>query len=349
MALIDMYRNNITRKRKELSKLQHDKASVSNKRPHLTQKIIAAQRSIGNTKSASTVQSKLREIERAQKDLADIDKRIADIESKIARVSKEIAGEETKLQREEERELKKKEQDESKRIKDAERKMKRVNAALADHGKLHEETQRAIIDLQKVPVRITVLFLASNPINASPLRLDEEAREIREMIRKSEHRDSVIFETRWAVRPQDVLQAINELNPTIIHFSGHGSENDEIVFQSPDGTAKHVSKEAIVRVMMTAGDNIKLVFFNTCFSYGQAEALVEHVDAAIGMNAPISDEAARVFAAQFYSSIGFGFSVQKAFKQAQAALMLEGIPEDDTPELYTKEGLVADEIIIVRP
>jgi hypothetical protein len=224
-----------------------------------------------------------------------------------------------------------------------------MKETLGRHAEMHKETQRAIIDMQNVPEKITVLCMASNPLDQGFLRLDEEAREIHEMIRKSAHRDSVSFETRWAVRTQDVLQAINELNPTIIHFSGHGSDEDELVFQTPDGRTKLVSKEAIVQVMMSAGDHIRLVFFNTCFSYGQAQAVVEHVDAAIGMNTSIGDDAARVFAAQFYSSIGFGQSIQKAFHQAKAALMLEGIPEENKPELYVRDGLDADEIIIVRP
>ena len=37
------------------------------------------------------------------------------------------------------------------------------------------------------------------------MRLDEEARSIQEMIRKSEHRDSISFETRWAVRPSKIF------------------------------------------------------------------------------------------------------------------------------------------------
>lgn len=131
------------------------------------------------------------------------------------------------------------------------------------------------------------------------------------MIRKSKHRDAVSFETRWATRALDVIQAINEKNPTIIHFSGHGSEDDEIVFQDNQGNAKLVSKEAIVQTMMSTSDEIKLVFFNTCFSYGQAQTMVQHVDAAIGMTTTIGDDAARVFAAQFYSAIGFGLSLKK--------------------------------------
>ena len=42
-------------------------------------------------------------------------------------------------------------------------------------------------------------------------------------------------------------------------------------------------------------------------------------------------------------------SVRKAFEQAKALLMLEGIPEEETPELFTAQGLSAEDIVIVKP
>jgi len=222
--------------------------------------------------------------------------------------------------------------------------MKDLKSSLASHDSLHQQTQKEIADLRKVPEKIAVLFIASNPLDQQQLRLDEEAREIEIMIRKSEYRDSVSFITKWAARPLDILQAINEINPTIVHFSGHGSDEDQLVLQDNSGNTKLINKEAIVQTMVSTSDSIKLVFFNTCFSFGLAEAITEYVDAAIGMNASIGDEAARVFAAQFYSAIGFGHSVNKAFQQAKSALMLEGIQEENTPELYTKSN--ADSILV---
>jgi hypothetical protein len=61
------------------------------------------------------------------------------------------------------------------------------------------------------------------------------------------------------------------------------------------------------------------------------------------MNTSIGDEAAR-----FYSALGFGLSLKRSFEQAKAALMLESIPEEDTPELFIQDGLNPDEIIIVK-
>jgi len=224
-----------------------------------------------------------------------------------------------------------------------------MSNVITKHGRLHQETQRTLESIQKLPEEINVLFLASNPIDQPQLRLDEEARSISEMIRKSKHRDSINFISCWAIRTIDVLQSLNEHNPSIVHFSGHGSANDEIVFQDSKGNAKFITKEAIVQAMMASSEGIRLVFFNTCYSHNQAEAVTEHVEAAIGMKTSIGDEAARIFSSQLYSSIGFGFSVKKAFEQAKALLMMENIDEDDTPELFVKDGVVAEELIIVKP
>lgn len=92
-----------------------------------------------------------------------------------------------------------------------------------------------------------------------------------------------------------------------------------------------------------------MTFFSSCFTHSQAKEIVEYVDTAIGMIEEIGDDSARIFAAYFYSAIGFGHSVKTAFEQAKSALMLEGIPEESVPELYTKEGLDSEEIILVKP
>jgi hypothetical protein len=71
------------------------------------------------------------------------------------------------------------------------------------------------------------------------------------------HRDAVKLVSCWAVRPLDVLQALNEHHPRIVHFSGHGSDQDEIVFQDNNGATKLVSKEAIVQTMAAASGESK--------------------------------------------------------------------------------------------
>ena len=59
------------------------------------------------------------------------------------------------------------------------------------------------------------------------------------------------------------------------------------------------------------------------------------------MNKPIQDGAAILFAASFYRAIGFGRSVREAFDLGKVALLLEGIAEDQTPEMFVRKGVDA--------
>ena len=111
---------------------------------------------------------------------------------------------------------------------------------------------------------------------------------------------------------------------------------NQIYFVDDDGrTAKPVSKDTLVDLFRACNhdNNIWLVLFNACYTDPLAEALTQGqvVDYAIGMNAAIGDEAARVFSAQFYSSLSYGLPVNQAFNQALVQLKLQEIPEEKTP------------------
>jgi CHAT domain len=349
MSFSDMYRRAVESSAKELGKHHSDKASHASKRADIQRRISSANQSASRASSVSSKKSYLNTAIRLQGDLVSIEKKMADTEGKIANAQKKLGEAQTKLANEELKESKKRQSVLDQATKSSERAMRSVVSKLRAHDGIHIATQATIKKLTELPEKIKVLFLAANPMDEPELRLDEEVRAIAGTIRKAKHRDSVELLSVWAVRPADVLQALNEHNPQIVHFSGHGSDLDEIGFLDDVGNAKWVSKDAIVQLMMASAAGIRLVFFNTCYSSNQAQAVTQHVEAAIGMNTEIGDEAARVFAAQFYSAIGFGLSLQQAFSQARALVMMEGIDEENTPELFVRDGLAATEIFIVRP
>lgn len=349
MALIDTYRHNVTRKRDEIANLTSDKAKEKDKIAKARKKIDNANSAIGRTKNASTIKSKLRDISNAERDITTAEKKISELEKKLSKAEKDLAEEQKKVEREEEKAHKQRMKEEANMQKKTQKQISDLNRTMKAHAQNQGEMQSQIQELQKLPENITVLFLAANPIDTPSLRLDAEARAIQETIRKSAYRDTLRFETRWAVRTSDILQAINEVNPDVIHFSGHGAPNGDLAFENINGEMKLVSKEAMTQIIMTLSDKVKLMFFNACFSSTQAQSIVEHLDAAIGMNTSIGDEAALVFASQFYSSIGFGKNIKIAFDQAKAALMLEGIPEETTPELYIRDSLKAEDLVLVKP
>ncbi|MGV6954719.1 hypothetical protein [Pseudomonas chlororaphis] len=348
---VDTYRRQVSQHTVNIGKLQVEKGKVAKKVAIASKKSLDAQIAAGKSKSLSTVSSKLKEAQRYAVEEAKAQQELGKLETKIASEQTKLIAAKNRLDQEEAREQKKKQNAQTKADLDQDRRMRGIRADLARHDNLHAETQSSIKKLTALPEKITVAFFASDPgsNSATRLALDEEVRSIGMKIRASDHRDSVKLESRWAVRPGDILQAINELKPTVIHFSGHGSSADELVLQDDNGSPKFVPMPAIVQAMALASETVKLVFFNTCYSYNQAEACAEHVSAAIGMNDSIGDEAARVFSAQFYSAIGFGLSINKAFQQAKAALMLEGIAEESTPELYMRNGEDEVSLTLVKP
>ena len=187
--------------------------------------------------------------------------------------------------------------------------------------------------------KIKILFLAANPADTNSLKLDEEIRAITEKIRASDYRDSLDLVSAWAVRPDDLLQLLNQHKPHIVHFSGHGNQIGEIVLVDNAGYAKPVTPKAIKALFSSLKDNVRVVFFNACYSQSQAQAIGEIIDYVVGMNTTIGDRAAIIFAASFYRALGFGRSVQEAFEQGKTALLLESILEDRTPELLIRDGI----------
>lgn len=210
-----------------------------------------------------------------------------------------------------------------------------------------EEIFAMVADASKLPEKIKVLLFAARPRDQDQLALDEEHRAIVQKIRASEYRDSVELIARWAVRTDDLLQALNEHQPHIVQFSGHGDKGG-LAFVDSSGGTKETSTEAIAELIRVTADNIQVVIFNTCNSASQASEASQHIPVAIGMSTSIGDEAARIFAAQFYSSVGFGRSIQSAFDQARAAIMFEGISEHNTPKLFcVNPG--STQIVLVKP
>ncbi|MEO6892854.1 MAG: CHAT domain-containing protein [Ktedonobacteraceae bacterium] len=195
---------------------------------------------------------------------------------------------------------------------------------------------------------VKTLFLAANPTSTPRLAIDEEMRAIEQKVRAADHRDVLVFRSSWAVRPDDLLQLLNQHRPQIVHFSGHGNQ-DGLSLAGNDGQARAVTTRALTALFATLKDSICLVFLNACYSREQAQALVSSIDCVIGMKKSIRDDAAAVFASSFYRAIGFGRSIQGAFDQGITALLLEGIPEEDIPELLVKDGVDPTQIVLVRP
>ena len=181
-----------------------------------------------------------------------------------------------------------------------------------------------------------VLILAANPKDTSRLRLDEEIREIKEGLRRSRNRDQFILEQRFAVRPSDIRRAVLDSEPQIIHFSGHGTGDEGLVFEDEIGQSKLVSSDALAALFRLFSEQVECVVLNGCYSEVQAKAIAQHVEYVIGMNNAIGDKAAIEFAVGFYDALGAGRSIGDAYQFGSNAIQLSAIPEHLTLVLIRK-------------
>lgn len=184
-----------------------------------------------------------------------------------------------------------------------------------------------------------VLFLASSPLDEARLRLDQEAREIDEGLRRSRKREQFRLEQRWAIGTDGLRRALLDTEPQIVHFSGHGSGQSGIVVEDDGGMSKLISNEALAQLFALCADHVECVLLNACYSEVQAAAIAQHINYVIGMSHAIGDKAAIKFATGFYDALGAGKTIEIAFKFGCNAIQLENIPEHLIPTIKRKNDI----------
>ena len=185
---------------------------------------------------------------------------------------------------------------------------------------------------------ISILFLAADPTDASRLRLGEEAREIQEKLQLSKGRENFSLHQRLSVRPADISQALLDLSPQIVHFSGHGTSAGALCLESKTGEILPVSPEALAALFEQFASQINCVILNACYSKVQAEAIAKHIKYVIGMSQAIDDKAAVAFSTGFYQAMGAGKTIEEAYKLGCVQIRLENLPEHLTPVLVQNKG-----------
>jgi len=219
----------------------------------------------------------------------------------------------------------------------------------------------------------TVVVFAANPDTHAPLDLEGERRAIAAELHEAGRAGVLHFIDRPATTPPDVQRTMLVERPVVVQFSGHGqgqAPEGERGARQPtpaprrpardltgimlhdevdDTSASLVSGEALGDLFAKAGQSVRLVVLNACYSDLQAAAILQHVDVVVGMNGPITDEAARVFAVALYRALALGRSIRSAFELGVNALMLAGLGTDvDLPVLRARPGADPDRITLVE-
>lgn len=197
-------------------------------------------------------------------------------------------------------------------------------------------TEKAANILEKEQT-ISILLLSADPTNASRLRIGEELREIQEKLQLAKLRERFLLHQRMSVRPTDISQALLDIQPYIVHFSGHGTVSGALCFEDRVGEIHPIMPEALAALFEQFANYVNCVLLNSCYSEAQAVAIAKHIDYVIGMNQAIGDSAAISFAVGFYQALGAGRTIEEAYRLGCVQIRLHGIPEHLTPVIISKK------------
>lgn len=191
-----------------------------------------------------------------------------------------------------------------------------------------------------------ILILSANPRGTDPLKLEDEAERIRKELQGGQQR--YVVKAERAVRVEDLSKYLLKYNPIILHFSGHGSPDGEIILENEQQQPQNVSAEALAGLFSGVQGRTECVVLNACYSLERADALAEHVGCVIGMTEEIDDDSALRFAVGFYRGLAFGKGYYAAFELGRKEIPLMNLPDAEVPHFFTREGMLDSEAVKPR-
>ena len=155
-----------------------------------------------------------------------------------------------------------------------------------------------------------VLILASNP-RGDLASVYQELDDLLGVLER--HKGKFDVTSRSAPRPEQ-LPALFSERPSIIHFCGHGAGEQGLVLQNKSGQEQLVGTKLLVNLLEIFSEAIDCIVLNVCNSDCQARVLSEHIKYVVGMQQPILDQFAHIYAVGFYTALASGNSIEAAHR-----------------------------------
>lgn len=190
--------------------------------------------------------------------------------------------------------------------------------------------------------RHTILFLAANPAGTVEVNLTKECSEIEDELSRTPHHQDFEVKSQWAASVDDVMRCLNKLQPTVMHFSGHGNARHGLIFEDAHGGAQPVAPTALARIVAAAGKNVRLVVLNACYADEQARALSARVECVVGMSGTVLNDDARAYSAGFYRALGYRKTIADAHQQGIANVHGRR-PDGDVPGITRDVASTGDD------
>jgi hypothetical protein len=201
--------------------------------------------------------------------------------------------------------------------------------------------RKTLISRRNASADLRVAFLGTNPVSASPLRTDIESRTLARALKATTNRDKIDVRYFPAAEWSDLLEALNEFRPHIVHFSGHGG-GQGVIFDNEnlyDNGGVEIDYKLLNMFIGSSIDKPDLLVLNACDTLDGADVFLESVKAVISMSDSIDDAAATYFSRFMYLALAEGQPISNAVLQGKLALSAMKLPDADLPNLLHRKNV----------
>lgn len=192
-----------------------------------------------------------------------------------------------------------------------------------------------------------LVFLGANPRDTSKLALDKERYRVEQALGRAALGRQAQVQAFTGASIEALRDIVRSYKPAVLHFSGHGNANGELLLEGAGGAAEPLNGEALGAWLETRRERPRLLVLNACHGARNALPLARAIDVVIGMSSAVTDDAAVTFSREFYSELGAGETIDQAFHSARAAVGASHPGEEFLLQMNTRPGVRADQIKIL--
>jgi len=176
-----------------------------------------------------------------------------------------------------------------------------------------------------------------------------EENAIRDVLASSDDKTKFEFESRGAVTKDLLIDHLLKIKPNILHISGHGNTDEQLLLEDIEGYKEEVSIQRLSDVLSGFTNHINCVFLNTCHSLAGINDFNKNIAYIIGMKNEIPDDVAISFSRNFYNALFNGRTIKDAFKIALSRIAMTDQGDENIPKLIVnKEALIEDERLLEK-
>ena len=176
---------------------------------------------------------------------------------------------------------------------------------------------------------IKILFVEANPSDTNALRTTQELRDLQKALKDARFGAGFEVIPMLAARGGDLLNALDEHQPHILHVAAHGDGDGLLLNHPSDERSELLTGDDLLRIVRTHQDaatqRLHLVVMPDCYTAHLAEGLGDVVDAAVGMTDEVEDvPVQQVITPVFYRRLADGTTVANALAAVDAELRRRG-------------------------